>query len=618
MKALVQDAGDRYLSVFPRLNEIGGVFGHRLDIYADKIWTFKVRFSLDSIGVLALEQIVIYGQLDSNGDVIELTKIQDVKVDQSSIALLSGEESEVGLPRHGPKSAINGIINGYNRIETLEEDTPFWTIEFPNSVRLETIHVNYCCISGYIHYSNKLKIEYWDGDKWSLLYDRSAGHVIAAKYENLIKKLHPIGFLRAKSTKQRNALRGCWDTIQKLCDSNLLSLTRDEICALLDFSELFLPIKSSPAREIFSFKNIPEVRSIAITGIQSGTIVPIISLTYLDFDNSLRLKTYHELTFELPQQIDILTLDISFEQFDEAHQACCFNLEVSSVSINSNGDDWTTIYSHAEIVDLCGQVAWAAYLTGDESARCIGLVAKSILMARRDDSSLNEAYYWCRLKFHGRPTEYRHAALAIINSATKYERPDARLSFGRHSFTTKLGNRDQQKYILALQSTIQALADMGLSSVILYGTLLGAVREGGFIDHDDDVDLAYFTNADTIEKIITERDAIIESLLTHGFDVAPLEGHAFLTFSIAPRDYGEKFWVELFPIWQNPELPDCYNLYMDLMNIKSVPKSIIGTPNDISEARINGVKLPAPKSPVEFVTLRYGPKWNIPDQFFEI
>lgn len=60
--------------------------------------------------------------------------------------------------------------------------------------------------------------------------------------------------------------------------------------------------------------------------------------------------------------------------------------------------------------------------------------------------------------------------------------------------------------ILSLEKFMKESLD--IDSFLIYGTLLGAIREKDFIAHDHDIDIAYLSKEKTTDKVLIELDKI--------------------------------------------------------------------------------------------------------------
>lgn len=97
-----------------------------------------------------------------------------------------------------------------------------------------------------------------------------------------------------------------------------------------------------------------------------------------------------------------------------------------------------------------------------------------------------------------------------------------------------------------LDKTLITLRELGLTHFVVAGTLLGAVRHGGLVPHDDDADV--FVAADEIEN--TPDSRIRAVLETHGLemDEREYEGMYFWKLRMKGNTSGQNGWcVDLFP-----------------------------------------------------------------------
>ncbi len=130
--------------------------------------------------------------------------------------------------------------------------------------------------------------------------------------------------------------------------------------------------------------------------------------------------------------------------------------------------------------------------------------------------------------------------------------------------------------------------DKGVSFGLIYGTLLGAVREKGFIEYDEDVDVFILDEyrADTL-NLLEEFDAI-------GFKVARYQGD--LLSLIREDDYIDVYFFKK-------------SFLSRKCNGDSLPNKFF---NGYDTIDLYGQKYKAPKNVNEFLVYAYGVDWNVP------
>jgi len=75
------------------------------------------------------------------------------------------------------------------------------------------------------------------------------------------------------------------------------------------------------------------------------------------------------------------------------------------------------------------------------------------------------------------------------------------------------------KYIQEIKNYEKILNSLGYIMCLTGGTMLGAIREGEFIDHDNDIDLAVIMKGTNIVEVGKEKDYIVGHLEKLGYEL---------------------------------------------------------------------------------------------------
>lgn len=147
---------------------------------------------------------------------------------------------------------------------------------------------------------------------------------------------------------------------------------------------------------------------------------------------------------------------------------------------------------------------------------------------------------------------------------------------------------------------------LGLDLFVMYGSLLGAVREGGFIGHDDDFDAAVVVEATTGPEAIEQLKKLAFALIDAGYDV---EGRR-TAVHVHHRD--------------NPKLRiDIFHLYFDAAGILQFAFGIAGD-TDIRKESWQGLneisfgpgQVLVPVNGEAMAETIYGAGWRTPNPGF--
>jgi SAM-dependent methyltransferase len=180
-------------------------------------------------------------------------------------------------------------------------------------------------------------------------------------------------------------------------------------------------------------------------------------------------------------------------------------------------------------------------------------------------------------------------------------------SQGRLQLSKKI-DREWQDVVLALCDEVAQLLTRtyGYDAFAMYGTLLGAVREQGFIAHDYDVDLAYVSRHRSGPESAEELKAIALGLIDQGFDVDALRTHLHIRHP------------------DNPTRVDLFHLYFDETGLLAFPFGVAGQ-REIHQEEWAGVtstpfehgEMTVPVLAEEMVEAIYGADWRTPQPGFQ-
>lgn len=159
-----------------------------------------------------------------------------------------------------------------------------------------------------------------------------------------------------------------------------------------------------------------------------------------------------------------------------------------------------------------------------------------------------------------------------------------------------------------LNSFIDELESIGYDAFINSGTLLGAVRDGNFIPHDDDVDFGILLKSTSWDDLYNEIFELENVLRIKGLIRGGKIGADSGIFHWKLK-YINSISVDLFPSWiidgKLYVWPYCF-----------------GEANDtdllpFSKERIGRTSFSAPNNPRKLLSINYGDAWGTPDPLFK-
>lgn len=175
--------------------------------------------------------------------------------------------------------------------------------------------------------------------------------------------------------------------------------------------------------------------------------------------------------------------------------------------------------------------------------------------------------------------------------------------FGPHGFTRTFELRpDAEKRLIAeeLSKVLTWLNnEFGVPTFISSGTLLGMVRDGRFIDHDDDIDICYISNAQGDSDIIQERKALVQFLQSKGCVMTPSDVAHYWCKTPGGQS------LDIFTGFVEGEMCSMNPISRNSIDVKSVLPVV--------PFEYCGAKLYMPANSEKILEANYGKGWRNPD-----
>ncbi len=170
------------------------------------------------------------------------------------------------------------------------------------------------------------------------------------------------------------------------------------------------------------------------------------------------------------------------------------------------------------------------------------------------------------------------------------------------------GSEVVDELVLAAARLLSDLQERaGVAAFVSYGTLLGAVRDGALIGHDNDLDVSYVSREPYPVDVVREGFRVERALLDAGWTVRRGSGTR-LNVRIMLSDGGARF-IDVFTAhWVDGIV------YMPSDTGFEIPIEDVLPLGTVS---LHGHDVPAPRNPDLMLSHTYGENWRVPDPSFK-
>ncbi len=162
----------------------------------------------------------------------------------------------------------------------------------------------------------------------------------------------------------------------------------------------------------------------------------------------------------------------------------------------------------------------------------------------------------------------------------------------------------------------QVLTENNIQYFCNYGTLLGLVREKGFIPYDDDVDISISVNetktpSEILKVLLSNGYRYLHGFLFEGmpreFTIIDSTGISIDVFFPTKASLGKEYGYE--PLWYP-------NVSYPSETANTMIRYLFISPEEIVPCKVLGVEVMIPSNYEAILESEYGSKWDIPDSGF--
>jgi SAM-dependent methyltransferase len=169
------------------------------------------------------------------------------------------------------------------------------------------------------------------------------------------------------------------------------------------------------------------------------------------------------------------------------------------------------------------------------------------------------------------------------------------------------GEEARGRLVDVVAEALAFVDERGLDAFVAFGNLLGAVRDGRLIGHDNDADIAVLFPGTHPVDVILASMRLEHAFVRAGWTTHRMSGADFKVFADLPD--GQRIGIDVFSAFYFEG-----RLHVMPCVVADLPRSSL---LPTSTVRLEGRELPAPADPEALLEATYGPGWRTPDPSFK-